>query len=380
MAPPSLAQLRAEFPSLRTQAHLNTGGAGPLPARVADAVKAAVDLDIAMARSSDAGEQLRQERRTALRAAVARLLHAAPGDIALTTGVTAALNAAILGIDWREGDEAITTDHEHPAVLAPLQLVAERFGVRVHTLSLPYGDEPLEPLVAALAGPRTRLVALSHVSWSSGATLDVAGAARAAAACDALTLVDGAQSAGVIPARPVALGVDAYAVNAVKWLLGPAGLGALWVSPRAHARLRPTVVGAGSGVAAGGGMRWHGDARRFEVGSLPEVLMPGWLAALALHAELGEEWIAARVAAIVAVARQRLDGKVARILTPASSRSGLLTFEPHGDAAAVVAVLESQGVIVRDVPHLGAIRAALGWFTIPDEVDRLVGGLPGIPG
>ena len=82
-----------------------------------------------------------------------------------------------------------------------------------------------------MSGPRTRLVALSHVSWATGAVLDVAGAARAARAVGALVLVDGAQSVGAIPVDVGALDVDAYAFPAHKWLLGPDGLGALWIAP-----------------------------------------------------------------------------------------------------------------------------------------------------
>ena len=82
-------------------------------------------------------------------------------------------------------------------------------------------------------GPRTRLVALSHVAWTTGAQMDVAGAARAARQVGAFVLVDGAQAIGAIPADPHLLGADAYAFPAQKWLLEPEGLGGLWVAQEA---------------------------------------------------------------------------------------------------------------------------------------------------
>ena len=79
------------------------------------------------------------------------------------------MNVVIWGIDWRPGDELVTTDLEHPGLSVPLAVAARRRGVRCASCDLADGSEDLEAAVARVAGPRTRLVALSHVAWATGA-------------------------------------------------------------------------------------------------------------------------------------------------------------------------------------------------------------------
>ena len=376
MPRPSIEQVRAELPGLVDCVHLNTGGAGPMPRVALDALRAALDEDGSTARMSEAGVERMDRRRADLRQALAGLLHVDGTDIAIVPSVTFALNAVVHGIDWQPGDRVITTTHEHPALLAPLKVVAERFGVIIDVVPLSDGDEPLADECAHLATDRTRLIALSHVSWVTGATLDIAGAVDVARSVGALTLVDGAQSAGAIAVDPVALGVDAYALNAPKWTLGPQGLGALWIREEPRDRIRPTFTGLGSTVGSHGHMAWHDEARRYELGALPEILLPAWTASLQWLNDLGEPWIAERTAQIRAYARDALQAFGADILTPPSATSGILTFRLNsGDAATVVHQLEQRGIITRLSLQTDAIRASMAFFTTPSDVDTLIGGL-----
>ena len=376
MTRPSIEQVRAELPGLVDCVHLNTGGAGPMPRVALDALRAALDEDGSTARMSEVGVERMDRRRADLRQALAGLLHVDGTDIAIVPSVTFALNAVVHGIDWQPGDRVITTTHEHPALLAPLKVVAERFGVIIDVVPLSDGDEPLAHECAHLATDRTRLIALSHVSWVTGATLDIAGAVDVARSVGALTLVDGAQSAGAIAVDPVALGVDAYALNAPKWTLGPQGLGALWIREEPRDRIRPTFTGLGSTVGSHGHMAWHDEARRYELGALPEILLPAWTASLQWLNDLGEPWIAERTAQIRAYARDALQAFGADILTPPSATSGILTFRLNsGDAATVVHQLEQRGIITRLSLQTDAIRASMAFFTTPSDVDTLIGGL-----
>jgi L-cysteine/cystine lyase len=318
-----------------------------------------------------------------LRSEVGLLLTVPADEIALTTSVTTGLGQVIWGIDWREGDEAITTNLEHPALIVPLMNVARRRGVRVRFVELAHGAEPLEERVDAVAGARTRLVALSHVAWTTGARLDVEGAARAAHRHGAVVLVDGAQAVGAIPVAPRELGADAYALPAQKWLLGPEGVGALWVAADA---MHGIDVALG-GMASGTGHRWdgaidlHPDARRYELGLLPEIIVPGWIASLRWLRELrdplapdrsGWDILHLRTREGAATARLALEQVGAQIVTPAGPHAGLVAFRFDDlDPETASTILETRGVVIRWVPEPPALRASIGWFTDESDIARL---------
>lgn len=380
--PPDLQSVRDELPCLGREVYLNAGGAGPLPVCVAEAAGRRLRRGLIRGRLGLVAYEEAVAEAEALRAAAGRVVGAPGAEIALTGNTTAGLDTVIWGIDWRPGDEVVTTALEHPGLSVPLRTLARRHGVRVRAIP---GDEAQRDLAAGIerrVGPRTRLVALSHVAWGTGARLDLAGAARAARAAGAMTLVDGAQSAGAIPVDVRALGVDAYAFPAQKWLLGPEGLGALWVRPEAMERIELTFAGYESGTAhdVDGELTLHAGARRYETSTTPADLVPGWRAALDWLQRLGWEWVHGRIAAAQAAARERLlaiDG--VEVLTPRGPQAGLLSFTVRGrDAVATSAALAQGGVIVRWLPQPAALRASLGFYTDDTDLDRLAGAVRGV--
>jgi len=373
--PVDLAGVRAALPSLARETYLNTGGAGPFPEVAVQAIEEALRRALARGRMGGAAAAEAEAGEERMRAAIARVLGAGPDEVALALNSTDAMNRVIWGIDWRAGDEAVTTSLEHPGLAAPLRVMARRRGVTLHVLALERGDEDLEAAVGAVAGPRTRLVALSHVAWGTGARMDVEGAARAARAAGALTLVDGAQGIGALPTDPRALGVDAYAVPAQKWLLGPEGLGALWVAPEALPRLEPTFAGfdSGTGHRPDGVFVPHRGVRRLEVSTQPALLLPGWLAAIGWLDALGWDAVhegTLRAAAAVRAALDEVPG--VEILTPPGDQGGLVTFTVAGhEPQAASHALATRGVIVRWLGHPAAVRASAGFFTDDEDVRRL---------
>jgi L-cysteine/cystine lyase len=373
---PDIAAVRAELPGLANEVHLNSGGAGPLPLAAARAISEAVEAGLAHGRMSLAAIEGRHARHEALRARVARLLGVPPREVAITSSATAGMGLVIWGIDWRPGDEAVTTTHEHPGLLAPLAMVAERRGVRLHLVE-PEGD--LEAAVGAVAGPSTRLVALSHVSWTTGARLDVEGAARAAARCGALVLVDGAQGAGAVPTEPPALGAHAYALAGQKWLLGPEGVGALWLAPDTPQAMRPSLAGVPTGTDHGpdGRFRPHRDARRMEVSTMPEMLLPGWSASLDWLEALGWDWIHGRTEAAAAALRTSLaEVPGVRLRTPPAAAGGLVAFTVDGrEPEAVVRALAARGVQGRWIVRPPLARLSAGFFTDPEDIRKAVAAL-----
>lgn len=373
--PPDLHAVRARLPSLAAEAYLNTGGCGPLPDVAARAMEAWTARALAGGRGSPEGFGAVAAEAARVRAAAARLVAGRPGEVALTANTTAGVNVVAWGIDWRPGDEIVMPALEHPGVSVPLATVARRHGVTLRLVDRDGSGAGIAESVAAVVGPRTRLVAMSHVAWTTGAVLDVAGVARVAHEAGALVLVDGAQAVGAIPVDAPALGADAYAFPAHKWLLGPTGLGALWIAPAALARIDLTHAGfeSGTGHAPGGRLEPHPGARRHEVSTLPGALLPAWRAAIEWLEGLGWDWVHARAAEAAAAARAALAALPGvRVLTPAGRQAGLVTFVvPGRDPAVACAELDAAGVVVRWLENPPALRASAGFFTDDRDVERL---------
>jgi L-cysteine/cystine lyase len=370
-----LDAVRAQLPSLAGRAYLNSGGCGPLPLAAAEAIAAWAGEAARRPRGSAEGFAAVEEEAARLRAAAGRVVGATPERIALTGNTTDGLNVVAWGIDWRAGDEIVMPAMEHPGMAVPLAALARRAGLTLRLVDPEGTGEGLADAVAAVVGPRTRLVALSHVAWTTGAVLDVAGVARHAHDAGALVLVDGAQSAGAIPVDPAALGADAYALPAHKWLLGPEGLGALWIAEDAMERIDITASGFESGTdhRPGGGLTLHPGARRHEVSTLPAGLLAGWRAALEWLEGLGWEWIHRRVREVHGQARAALERiRGVRVVTPAGPQAGLLSFRVSGrDPVLGCARMAAEDVIVRWLPHTPLVRASLGFFTDASDVARL---------
>src|SRR5581483_10551183 len=194
---------RSQFPVLERYAYLNAGTNGPLPRSAVDAMerKLAQDRDEGRSGLPYIEEYIAQRQR--LREAFAAVLATSPELVALTDSTTRGCQTVLAGLDLGPEDEVVTTDQEHFGLLWPLQAS----GVQIVKTA---ADE--DALLAAVT-PRTRLVAVSHVLWTTGRKLDLA---RLRLPDGPPLLVDGAQSAGAIP--PDLAGADFYTISAQKWL------------------------------------------------------------------------------------------------------------------------------------------------------------------
>jgi L-cysteine/cystine lyase len=220
-----------------------------------------------------------------------------------------------------------------------------------------------EDALLAAVGPRTRLIAVSHVLWTSGRRLDLARLRRPDGPP---LLADGAQSAGAIP--PDLDGADFYTISAQKWLCGPEGTGALFV--RDPERLRVALPGHFSGVMYGpGGLEPKPGAARFDWGWTAGATLAGLEASLACH----PEWRYDRAAEMAARCRELLMPLV-EVVTP-PGHSTLVSFTPPGDPKDLVGSLDERGVVVRDLPGRGLVRASCGWWTSEDDLQRLADGV-----
>jgi L-cysteine/cystine lyase len=377
--PEKLAAIRAALPALAAGIYLNTGSVGPMPAETAAAMadRAARERDVGRADWNTFTEGL--ERMAEARAGVAAVLGTDVGAVALTHATTDGMNAVSLLPDWRNGGRVVTSRFEHAGALGPLYALRRRNGVDIEFVAA--GDDgdddrTVAAFDAAITSD-TRLVSISHVLWTTGAVMPVAAIAAIAHERGALVVVDGAQAAGAIPFRFDELGVDAYALPAQKWLLGPEGMGALVVDPASIERLIPALSGWFSfeKVDGAGEAAWWGDGRRFESSGYhrPSVVgmarSIGWLSMV-----VGLDFVYRRGLATAATAAERLRGiPGVTVLTPPHAMGTLVTFRIAGWSAQ--AALDELGArvfaIARTIVSLDALRISVGFFTSEDELERM---------
>ena len=237
--------LRAQIPSLSDIIYLNTGWSGPSPLRVAEALKARVDLELERGPTTADVFAAGQEIQAQALAAAARLLNATTDEVLITRNTTEGLNIVLSGLDWKEGDEIVTCNLEHSSVLAPIWFVGKRYGVRVCVVDIDPHDPPdtiVEKFEAALT-PATKLVFVSHVQYSTGLRMPAYALARMAGDRDIQILFDGAQSAGHIDLDVAGAGFDFYSIPGQKWLLGYEGVGALYIRRGLIDRVHPAHTG-----------------------------------------------------------------------------------------------------------------------------------------
>lgn len=347
--------LRAEFPVFERLAYLNAGSNGPVPRRAVEAAAESMRRQVDEGRGGKEHFEENARRIDELRRRIAALLGCASEELALTGSTTDGVNAALAALDLGPGDDVLTSDEEHPGLLAPLAVLRERRGVEVRLA-------PVAELAAAVR-PETKLVACSHVSWMTGAVPDVASLR----AGDALVLLDGAQGLGAVAARVDDLGCDFYAASGQKWLCGPNGLGYLYVRGALAERLPPPWPNYGvlADSTKAFELELHPDARRFSMG-FPAPHQVEWaLAALDVLEAAGFDALLARAAELADGLAQSLGDRVAP-----RGRSTLVSWEDP-DPEAAVARLAAEGFVVRNLPGQPYVRASVGAWSTEEELQRL---------
>jgi len=374
-----LEQVRSQVPAVESQVYLNTGTAGPLPKPVRAAMVESLDLQEAGGRIAMDYYVKLERLKADLRAAQAALLGCDPSEIALTQNTTAGMNLITMGINWQPGDEAITTNLEHAGALFPLYTARDRFGITVKIADVLERPEEAAAVIERMITSRTKLISLSHVSFITGALLPIKEICEVAHRHGVLVLVDGAQSFGAIPVDVKALGADFYAVPGQKWLCGPEGTGALYVSKDAISQVRITFAGYSTAAASDmySGLLPKGNAARFEHDTLQPANLAGQLAACRwLVDEVGLNWAFSRIQQMAAAARQVLAGVPGvKVLTP-DAAAGLVTFQvPEADEKQVLKALTSQGIQMRTVPHPKSLRLSTGFYNTEEELERVAAAL-----
>jgi L-cysteine/cystine lyase len=354
---------RARFPVCERHAYLNAGTFGPLSRETIAAGDEVRRFEAEHGRAGRAFFDALLERRERIRTLVAGQLGVEPGSVALTESTSQGVQIVVLGLGIGPGDEVLTTDAEHFGLAGPL--AASRASLEI----VPVRGAPPEELFDRLlrrVTARTRLVALSAVSWLDG-TIFPWRELREAAGVP--ILVDGAQSVGAIPVDPA--GADFYTVSGQKWLCGPDLTGALYVAEPAELATRILAYpGVESYDVAAGTWVPKDGARRFDPSFGAASSLAGFEAALAGL----PDGRFARAVELAGRCRDLLLERGHEVVT-AAGQATLVSWSHPGDAAAAVAALYERGVVVRELPGSGLLRASVGWWNDESDLDRLVDGL-----
>ncbi|WP_273501063.1 cysteine desulfurase [Paracoccus sphaerophysae] len=389
-------KIRADFPILSTTVngrplvYLDNGASAQKPQVVIDAISRAYSGEYAnVHRGLHHLSNLATENYERVRGIIARFLGAAHEDeVIFTSGSTEGINLVSYG--WaaprlQAGDEILLSVLEHHANIVPWHFLRERQGVVLRWVEPePDGSLPAEKMLAAV-GPRTRLIAVTHMSNVTGTVVDVGAIARGT---DVPVLVDGSQAAVHMPVDVAALGCDFYCITGHK-LYGPSGSGAIWISHERQAEMRP-FLGGGDMIheVTRDSVSYAAPPLRFEAGTPGIVNQIGLGVALEYMMGLGMANIAAYERELCDYAAQRLAGlNWLNIEGNAPGKGAIFSMSmPGAHAHDISTILDKRGIAVRAGTHCAmplmqfyglpaTARASFAMYNTRSEVDALVDAL-----
>ncbi|PJE33646.1 Cysteine desulfurase [Pseudooceanicola marinus] len=392
--------IRADFPILSREVngkplvYLDNGASAQKPRAVIDAVTRGYAEEYAnVHRGLHYLSNLATDKYEAVRGKIQRFLNAAHEDeIVFNTGTTEGINLVSYG--WaaprlQAGDEIVLSVMEHHANVVPWHFLRERQGVVLKWVE-PEADGSLDPQkVIDAMGPKTKLVAMTHMSNVLGTVVDVAAICAAARARGIATLIDGSQSAVHMPVDVQAIGCDFFAITGHK-LYGPSASGAIYIRKERQAEMRP-FMGGGDMIkeVTRDGVCYADGPMKFEAGTPGIVQTIGLGVALDYMMDVGMEAIAAHEADLADYASERLHGlNWLNVQGRAPGKGAIFSFTLDGAAHAhdISTILDKKGVAVRAghhcagplMEHLGVTatcRASFAMYNTRDEVDVLIEAL-----
>lgn len=377
----SIDDHRRQFPALAGKSYFNYGAHGTMPRQAMDAVLDSWEYIQQWGPfSTEINDWVQQEIHKTVEC-LATQLGAASDTIALTENVTTGCNIVLWGLEWREGDHLLVSDCENPGIIAAIQEVARRFRLQVSTFRVEASEAGTIEAIARGLRCNTRLVVISHVLWNTGQVLPLAKFAELCRSnridrSRTLLLVDGAQSAGVLPLNLANSGADFYAFTAHKWLCGPEGVGGLFVAPESLEFVQPTFVGWRSVKIdeTGETFTWQPGARRFHVSTSGYPLFAGLRRAIQVHDDFApREKRCAMILELSGYAWERLQQSHIECLQQSPPDAGLVVLRlPSHPPHEVVRYLETENCYARYMYEPECIRLSFHYFTTRQEVDRVI--------
>ncbi|MEQ3711641.1 MAG: cysteine desulfurase [Tateyamaria sp.] len=392
--------VRADFPILSRQVngkplvYLDNGASAQKPQVVIDAISKAYSEEYAnVHRGLHFLSNLATDNYESVRAKIARFLNAGSEDeIIFNSGTTEGINMVAYG--WamprmEAGDEIVLSVMEHHANIVPWHFLRERMGVVLKWVDVD-STGALDPqAVIDAIGPKTKLVAVTHMSNVLGTKVDVKAICAGAHAKDVPVLVDGSQAAVHMPVDVQDIGADFYAITGHK-LYGPSGSGAIYVKSERMAEMRP-FIGGGDMIkeVTKDGIVYNDGPMKFEAGTPGIVQMIGLGVAIDYMLGHGMEAIAAHEDILRDYTVERLAGLnwlQVQGTTPDKGAIFSFTLDGAGHAHDISTILDKKGVAVRAgqhcvgplMEHMGlsaTCRASFGMYNTTAEVDALVDAL-----
>ncbi|HMQ41928.1 MAG TPA: cysteine desulfurase [Paracoccus sp. (in: a-proteobacteria)] len=389
-------KVRADFPILSRQVngrplvYLDSGASAQKPRQVIEAITRAYEGEYAnVHRGLHYLSNLATDNYERVRAIIARFLNAPSEEgVIFTSGSTEAIN--LVSYAWaaprlQAGDEIVLSVLEHHANIVPWNFLRERQGVVLKWVEPDAdGSLPAEKVLAAV-GPKTRLIAVTHMSNVTGTVVDVAAIARGT---DVPVLVDGSQAAVHMPVDLAALGVDFYCITGHK-LYGPSGSGAIWIDPQRQAEMRP-FLGGGDMIrtVSREGVTYADPPLKFEAGTPGIVNQIGLGVALEYLMDLGMANIAAHEAGLRDYAQARLRQlNWLQVQGDAPGKGAIFSMTMEGaHAHDISTILDKRGIALRAGSHCAmplmdfygvtaTARASFAMYNTRAEVDALIDGL-----
>jgi len=394
-----LDALRQDFPILAQEinghrlAFLDSAASSQRPQSVIDAVRHYYEHDHANVhrgvhtlshRATEAYEGAREKVRGFINARSTR-------EIVFTRGTTDSINllAASFGQSIETGDEIVISYLEHHSNIVPWQMLCERSGATLRVVPINERGEIIMDDYLALLGPRTRLVAMSHVSNALGSIIPVEQIIAAAKERNIPVLIDGAQAVPHQPVDVTALDCDFYAFSGHK-MCGPTGIGVFYAREKWLERLPPYQGGGDMILTVSFDDTTYNDLPyKFEAGTPNIAGAIGLGAAIDYLLAIGMDKIQSHESALLDYATRRIISDVdgVRIIGTAKQKAGVLSFtlddiHPHD----LGTVLDQQGVAIRTGHHCampvmeffgiaGTARASLAFYNCRQDIDQLIDGL-----
>lgn len=305
---------------------------------------------------------------------LSRFLGCLPDEVALCDSTTTGMNIFMWGYDWKQGDEIIAGSLENPAAKVPLMVLAKRLGVKLTYIS--QNGDTIKELEDAISD-KTRMVLLSDVNFANGSRVDLVEACRIAHDHDALLLADGIQAVGTSYVDVKKLGVDGYAMARHKFMCGPDGAGALYVSKDAMDQIQPTYSGVFSDAHHGSGeLTYPESAQRYEVSTRPLPVIHGGTASTEwIMDEIGVPFIVERTTGLYKTLWEGLKDISKVDLVSDKNQNSLLSFRVNGyESKTVVDEFRRNYIFTRTVGALDppTVRVAIGFWNRQSDIEKIV--------
>ncbi|MDQ3282908.1 MAG: aminotransferase class V-fold PLP-dependent enzyme [Acidobacteriota bacterium] len=359
------------FPVTRNIVYFNHAAVGPLSTRAAEAMErhARDQRDYGALHWREWYAEIDR-----LRESAARLINAEPAEIAILKNTSEGLSFVAGGLDWREGDNVVTTALEFPSNWTPWKRLGE-IGVECRVATEP-SIEHIEPLI----DQRTRIVTVSSVAFHNGYVADLDAIGALCASRNILFCVDAIQSVGVLPIDVRRSQIDFLAADGHKWMCGPEGAAIFYVNAAKLDRLRVLESGW-TNVQRGGrfigcGTEWLPDARRFEAGSLNTNGIYGLRAAIDLLLEIGMSVVAERAVAVATHLADELKRIGFEVASPHPIRSTIIAAAlPIGEKSLLWwhRQLEERNIVC--APREGFLRFSPHFYNDASDVERVIAAL-----